>query len=249
MVPVSVGNFISGWDCFSLLFRYYFASSLFFLIVLSWSVLIPQRATSSGKSLHNSLSFSYNLSSWLTLFLIKILCTVALELFAEWVSLTKVSIYLSFIARKSPKDSTKFVITSIVCWEITSKVFLTKLENTVWSSIVTVDKTRCKLMVRLLLLFSYFKYIHVSYFHHTCDCVKYTSLDVPTHWIWSVPVAEVMASGTTLLTTGVLLTTRQADLMPYYIFQRSDFPNFLIPYKKYNPVGYLDYLYYLRCMQ
>ena len=153
---MSVGTFISGWYWISLLFRYYFTSDLFLLMILSWYTLILQRANSSDKTLHNSLYFNLknmDLSSWVMLLLIKILYAAALDLFSEWVSLKKVSISPPFTAINPPKYFKKFVIMSIVCWVETPRVFLKKSVDTSRSYNVTVDKTWCKLMLRLLLLF------------------------------------------------------------------------------------------------
>ena len=63
--------------------------------------------------------------------------------------------------------------------------------------------------------------MHVDYFHHTCDSVKYTSLDVLSHCGWSGPVSQLMASGTRWLTVGVfpINTTSVFNAL-------LDFPNF-----------------------
>ena len=67
--------------------------------------------------------------------------------------LEKVSMYPSLTARKSRKDSNKFIIASVVWWVVTPMVFLLRSINTAGSSIFTLDKTWWKLMVKVLLWF------------------------------------------------------------------------------------------------
>ena len=125
-------------------------------MILSWYALIPRIANLSSKESNNYLSFSpknMDLSPWVTLLLINILCAAALTLLVEWAYLKKVPIYILLVDSKYPKYSSKFLITSIFFWVLTLRVFLTKSLNTAGSSIITVEKTWCKLMVRILLLF------------------------------------------------------------------------------------------------
>ena len=114
-----------------------------------WIITRERYFTRQGTE-QSSILYPKNIdfSPWVTFLMINILCTAAMVLFSEWVSLTKASIYPSFAMSYSPK----FVIASIFCWVVNPTVSLTKFVNTSGSSIVTADKTWCKLMARILLL-------------------------------------------------------------------------------------------------
>ena len=114
-----------------------------------------------------------------------------------------------------PKGFHKVIDHINICLVVTPRVFLVKWVNTYGSSIFTVDKTWCKLMVRLLLLF-HLKICKLVTSLILVNGLRYTSLDGLSHCEWSVPVSQVMDSGTKWLTITVFphnVTSNFYDLL------------------------------------
>ena len=157
-------------------------------MILSWYEMILQRANSSGKAFNNSLPFSYKngFDSLNNVVTDQYSLRIWSDNIQRMVIFEKVSISSSFTASKSTKDSTNFVIISIVLWVVTLRVFLIKSVNTAGSSIVNVEKTWCKLMVRLLLL-CFLKYSHWLLPSYLRLCRIHIT-------IWSIPLQMIRPS-------------------------------------------------------